>query len=230
MKAMVRQLYQKCVWIDPEFDKTLRLIDNLAVPHAKILDVGCGQGRFLKPLHAKGYQVTGVEINPEMVDKLNRQQYRCITPEALQASDDKYDLILMSHIIEHFTPKDLFDFMESYLQRLSNNGHLVILTPLYSSYFYDDFDHIKPYHPTGLQMIYSKDTAQVQFRSKYHLELVDLWYRRSPFLPSKSKAVHMKTAWTSMYHALRFLSCLCYRASVGLLGRKDGWVGVFQKS
>ena len=33
----------------------------------KILDVGCGNGRFLLPLVRKGYTVTGIDISKDML-------------------------------------------------------------------------------------------------------------------------------------------------------------------
>lgn len=230
MKTLIKKAYQKVTNVDPEFKKALKLIEQYSTKNSRILDVGCGYGRFLKPLKQVGYQVTGVEVNQEIVDALVKEGLECMTPDQMIGSGQTYDVILMSHIIEHFTPTDLFKFIDNYLDVLSKSGHLIILTPIYSKYFYDDFDHIKPYHPTGIQMVYGKSAAQVQFNSKHHLELIDLWFRKSPWIPTQNKAIYLKTFMSKFYQVARLLSCVLYRSSAGLLGRKDGWVGIFQKT
>jgi predicted SAM-dependent methyltransferase len=65
----------------------------------------------------------------------------------------------MSHVIEHFSPKDLIPFLDDYLDRLKVGGRLVIAIPLLTPYFYDDFDHVKPYHPMGILMVFCADRA-----------------------------------------------------------------------
>ncbi len=44
-----------------------RLIDAMAVPHSRILDAGCGQGRTSAALHRRGHRVTGVDIDPVLI-------------------------------------------------------------------------------------------------------------------------------------------------------------------
>jgi len=60
----------------------------------------------------------------------------------------------MSHIIEHFAPHDLLPFIDSYLHRLQPGGRLIICTPLLTKNFYNDFDHVKPYQPVGIGMVF----------------------------------------------------------------------------
>ena len=40
---------------------------------ARVLDVGCGQGRMGVYLHARGHRVTGVDIDPYLVDRAREQ-------------------------------------------------------------------------------------------------------------------------------------------------------------
>lgn len=46
-----------------------RVLDAMASRGAKILDAGCGPGRVGKQLHALGHCVTGVDIDPELIDE-----------------------------------------------------------------------------------------------------------------------------------------------------------------
>ncbi|PRQ12035.1 SAM-dependent methyltransferase [Corynebacterium sp. 13CS0277] len=45
-----------------------RLIDAMAQRHAKILDAGCGQGRIGGYLAQAGHEVTGVDLDPYLVE------------------------------------------------------------------------------------------------------------------------------------------------------------------
>jgi len=53
----------------------------------------------------------------------------CYSPEEVRALDTRWDAILMAHVIEHFSPADLLQFLDSYLDRLTECGFLVIATP-----------------------------------------------------------------------------------------------------
>ncbi|WP_026919481.1 class I SAM-dependent methyltransferase [Gordonia shandongensis] len=45
-----------------------RLIDAMVGREARILDAGCGPGRVGGHLHRAGHRVTGVDVDPELVD------------------------------------------------------------------------------------------------------------------------------------------------------------------
>ncbi len=227
--ARLKKIYIDLTNVDPEHGKALAYIRKYCVESGQVLDVGCGYGRFLKPLTTLGYKVTGVEINEDIVLDLQKKNLNSILPQELDVQDKQYDLILMSHIIEHFSPNDLLPFMDNYLSRLKVGGHLIILTPLYSNYFYDDFDHVKPYQPAGIQMVFSEHKAQVQYQSMHHLKLVDLWFRKSPITTSFVKSAYLNSWKTKLYQAKRAFWCLMYRLSFGWIGRQDGWIGVFEK-
>lgn len=44
-----------------------RLVDTMAAPGSRILDAGCGPGRTSGALHARGHDVVGVDVDPELV-------------------------------------------------------------------------------------------------------------------------------------------------------------------
>ena len=68
----------------------------------------------------------------------------------MEQNKGQYDVLVMSHIIEHFQYQDLIKFIESYLGCLKTGGLLLIATPVMNPSFYDDFDHVKPYTHIGI--------------------------------------------------------------------------------
>lgn len=226
---MLKKYYQSIINIDNEKPKLISLVQKYSNSKSKILDVGCGYGRFLSPLAKLGYDILGVEQNADIVKANTHNGLSCISVEAFNEHTTQYDTIICSHIIEHFTPKDLLAFLNFYLSKLKKGGHLIIATPLHSNYFYDDFDHVKPYHPEGLQMVFGQAQAQVQYYSPYQLQLRDIWYRKSPVMTSFHKAKLFKTSITRFIQLYELLMVILYRASFGLVSKKDGWIGVFEK-
>lgn len=52
-----------------DIDGEARLVDAMAPRGARILDVGCGQGRMGIYLHGRGHQVTGVDLDPYLIER-----------------------------------------------------------------------------------------------------------------------------------------------------------------
>jgi SAM-dependent methyltransferase len=213
--------------------KVKSMVGCLSANHSKplkILDVGCGYGTNLLPLQELGHQAIGVEVNETIVAENRKKSLQCFTPaESKTKNFGDFDLIIMSHVIEHFMPENLIKFMDEYLDILKPGGHLLIATPLMSDYFYDDFDHVKPYQPTGIQMVFSGDSAQVQYYSRNKLKLKDLWYRKSYFRVHHSKTRHLSSAAKIIIKLLDLMSVFFYLISFRQIGKTDGWVGLFQK-
>ena len=229
MLNFLKQLHRRALDQDGESATLLALMQDVRVTVGNhILDVGCGYGRNLRPLVAAGLSATGVEINPDIVAANRRDGLDCLSVDEFRQSTNNYDAILMAHVIEHFAPADLLVFMDGYLDRLRPGGRLVIATPLMSHYFYDDFDHVKPYQPAGIQMVFGKG-AQVQYYSRNKLELLDLRYRRSPLRLSHARSRFIRSPLRFVLMATDLVSGAAYWVSGGLIGRVDGWIGVFEK-
>lgn len=131
----------------------------------KILDVGCiGQDKPAGSadwLHGKikavASALTGADINTEQISKLNQSGYNILTPESLEQSGNKFDIVLMADVIEHVD--DVAAFLKYYLRFVNDGGKLVITTPNpYSirqsvSIFLYGQPGINPEHTAGLDPI-----------------------------------------------------------------------------
>lgn len=226
---MLKKIVIKLMQSDHELPKILQFIKQYISKEQTILDIGCGYGRILTPLKSEGYSVLGVEKNSTIVNSLTEQGIDCIQEKDFKSFNKPVRMIILSHIIEHFTPPELFKFLNQCLDKLDNGGYLVIATPLYSQYFYDDFDHVKPYHPAGIQMVFGGNNAQVQYYSPHRLELKSLWFRKSPLFNTLRQSKYLNTPCRRLLQGMDLCILLLYKITFKLVSRKDGWIGVFQK-
>jgi SAM-dependent methyltransferase len=233
MYSALKRLYRSAVTFDSEVRTVVGMVQRSCARvkggACRVLDVGCGYGRNLRMLHASGLNAVGVDANAQIVAANRRDGLECFTVQELSQTARHFDVILMSHVIEHFAPADLVPFMDGYLDRLDPGGHLVIATPLLTPYFYDDFDHVKPYHPMGILMVFGNDRAQVQYYARNRLALEDVWIRRSPLRLGHTRSRYQYSWRTRVRQGLEFVSALAFRASFGVIAQTDGWVGLFRK-
>jgi len=232
MFEILKMVFRSVVRSEAEPSKVIEFLSRCKIATTdgcRVLDVGCGFRRYLGRLSDMGLDVTGVDANPDIVEANREAGFRCLTTEEFSRTNETYDALLMSHVIEHFSPKDLIPFLDGYLDRLKVGGRLVIATPLLTRLFYDDFDHVKPYHPMGLLMVFGDKRAQVQYYAKNILRLEDVWIRRGHWRFAHRRARYINSFATRLMQLAELVSALSFRLSGGFIGQADGWVGMFQK-
>jgi len=104
-----------------------------------LLDVGCGNGRFLELASSAGWKVTGFDLDPMAVNNaLSRGlDAYCGGFETLQQVSDCFDAITVSHVIEHvYNPKEL---ITNCYRLLKIGGYFWIQTPNVNSYGHSEF-------------------------------------------------------------------------------------------
>lgn len=204
--------------------KLLRPLDR----NTPVLDVGCGYGRNLLLMRQQGFtNLAGVEINPSLAAEVRTKGFQCYTPEEIQGHDNRYGMLLLSHIVEHFAHANLKDFLERYLRCLRKDGTLVVVTPLFHDAFYNDFDHVKPYLPLGVNMVFGEGAAQVQFQSSTVLRPEAIDFFKDQWRVQFHPAVYSpgSQAWPIQ---LNRLLKLLFVLSGGSMGRKVGWMGRYR--
>ncbi len=207
----------------------VEFIDSLALTgEQRILDMGCGFGKNLKLLKRKGLKPLGVDISKSIVEANLANGLNCTTLEEWQRTSESYELIIMSHIIEHFLPNDLMNFMNHCLSRLRVGGHLIIATPLMSKTFFHDFDHIRPYPPQAIGQMFAVDKPQAQFHSNYKLELIDARTRKREIRLSPMTALYLRRNWPRVEEFIVGVFNWMYRLSRGFVGQTDGWIGLYR--
>lgn len=182
----------------------------------------------MRLLQNAGLRVRGIDVNPDMVNANRAAGLDCLTTEEFADSDDRFDLIIASHVIEHFRPADLLSFLDWHLDRLDTGGHLIITTPLLSRYFYDDFDHVRPYQPVGIGMVFGGGGAQVQYYARNRLALRDIWFRRGPFRLVYNAGLYVD-GYSRLPGRINRILAILFKLTRRIVGRTDGWMGLYQK-
>lgn len=197
----------------------------------RVLDVGSGFGRKMRLLQRLGFsQVEGVEMNPAQVERARRDGLPVHQAEEFlrAGAPGSHDLLVMAHVIEHFSFDSLLEFMDAYLDRLRPGGWLLVVSPLLHKDFFLDLDHVKPYYPHGFKDFFGMGDEQVRTYSRHRLKLVDIRFRRSPWRMRMNRALLLKRDDLAP-RLWNFLLALAFRCSGKLLGHKTGWIGLYRK-
>jgi 2-polyprenyl-3-methyl-5-hydroxy-6-metoxy-1,4-benzoquinol methylase len=106
---------------------------------ARLLDLGCGNGEALSVMSQLGWQVEGIDTDPEAVEIARR---RGLTVHLGELADrhypaDHFDAIHMNHVIEHVHQP--IDLLRECHRILKPGGVLVVLTPNGTSWGLRDF-------------------------------------------------------------------------------------------
>ncbi|WP_455656990.1 class I SAM-dependent methyltransferase [Phascolarctobacterium sp.] len=97
---------------------------NEYVKEGKILDVGCGNGSFLKLFEINGYDASGVEFGKEAADNASSEHKIYYGEFPKLAFKDKYDLIIFRGVLQYVPePKA---YLEKGIELLAPNGHIFI--------------------------------------------------------------------------------------------------------
>ncbi|WP_175404011.1 bifunctional 2-polyprenyl-6-hydroxyphenol methylase/3-demethylubiquinol 3-O-methyltransferase UbiG [Mucilaginibacter sp. PPCGB 2223] len=111
------------------YDWLFKKVEN-AGKYARILDYGCGNGKFVAEAVAKGYQVTGIEYNEDLVQSLAQAipGASFLTIGDFTSQTDLYDVIFLGNVLEHLTnPSEMLAYFK---ERLSTGGLLILEGPL----------------------------------------------------------------------------------------------------
>jgi len=111
-------------------DRRLDLIRRYApLNDARMLDVGCGLGAYVRKLRAFSPDVYGVDIDPDKVAKaqLDLEHISLAPAEKLPFADEFFDIILLHEVLEH-VEDDVRAVNEAY-RVIKPRGRLIIFVP-----------------------------------------------------------------------------------------------------
>lgn len=101
----------------------------------RMLDVGCGSGKFVFYLANKGLDITGLEPSKPLFEKYLKDKkhfYNYTLEEFIKLRSGKYDVITLFDVLEHV------DYPAQLIREISTlqqvNSYLLVEIPLYGSF------------------------------------------------------------------------------------------------
>jgi 2-polyprenyl-3-methyl-5-hydroxy-6-metoxy-1,4-benzoquinol methylase len=157
----------------------------------RILDVGCGSGANMAWLRSLGWNVSGVDPDPEAVAaaRLRGLDVECGTLESGSYPTASFDALLLNHVIEH-VPDARRTFVEC-RRVLTENGRLVIQTPNAASWlhrrFGRDWRGLEP--PRHVQIFRLSPLARMLDEMGFAIEWARTSAKATPFAEAASRAL-----------------------------------------
>lgn len=121
----------------------------------KVLDVGCGTGRFLQRNPLDFY---GIDISSRLVDLCveKKLKARLGSAEELPFAEESVEAINCDNIIEHLPPETAAAMINEFGRVLKRGGIAIIRSPLGES-VWNTFSHIRPYPPSAIQKLLTNE-------------------------------------------------------------------------
>ena len=130
---------------------------------AHCLELGCGEGGLLYFLKEQGYRhITGVDVSGEQIERaknVHRDVVQKDISEYLdQSEDEKYDIIFLIHVIEHFYVSEGIELLEKIFTKLKPGGRIMLQLPcadgpMSTSSLYIDPTHVAHYTAWAFQHV-----------------------------------------------------------------------------
>lgn len=113
----------------PEWDHHGRHLPRASLPHNRLLDIGCGDGKFIAVAERAGWVCEGIDPDGSAVSAA-RDQGLHVTQGNVNSLDllrETYDVITMNHVIEHLhDPMETLNACHSVLRK---GGLFWVATP-----------------------------------------------------------------------------------------------------
>lgn len=164
-----------------------RLIRNLHFPSGggRLLDIGCGHGAFLAEMRRAGWDVQGIEPDPNAVAVARANGVPVVSEPLEEASfaPEFFDAVTMNHVIEHF--HDPIEALRISHRLLKPGGVLWIATPNLASrghaVFGRDWIGLDP--PRHLVLFTRSALARVLAETGFELDAFASDYSAQSFFP-----------------------------------------------
>jgi SAM-dependent methyltransferase len=216
-----------------EYERVSALLADLASNRAtrlRVLDYGCGQGRYLDCFASLGFAVTGVDTNAHYVAEARvkgHEAYGC--DEFFGVATGLFDVVFLSHVIEHLAPGPLIELISRLCALLASDGRLVIVTPTPGDRFFHDFSHVRPYLPQSIRHAFGQTGAPISFGQKGLIELTDIYFFRDPYRTRLWRTFYVATGIRrSLVRAVNASFDALWRVSGGRIGVTASWLGVYK--
>ncbi|MEO9242339.1 class I SAM-dependent methyltransferase [Pseudomonas inefficax] len=193
-----------------------------------VLDYGMGHGKYLRMFRELGLQATGVDINPQYIEQAKAAGFEALHEAELEALGKRFDVIFLSHLIEHLDPNQLLHLLDRLIALLAPQGRLVMISPVLGERFFHDFSHVRPYYPQSIRHAFGQSSSPLSFGAHERIVLKDIHFFRDPWRTRLWRSFYIQDTPISPFtRALNKGFDLAWRLSDGQLGATSSWLGVY---
>ena len=123
----------------------------------RVLEFGFGHGQFLEFCRQEGWDVSGVELLPELVDAANRAGFVAVRHDATDdLPDAAFDVAAAFDVLEHIDPAMTVDFLIDIRDKLRPGGYMVLRFPNGDSWLGNPFQNGDPTHTNAMGVLKAK--------------------------------------------------------------------------
>lgn len=143
--------------------------------HGKLIDIGCGNGTFLKKVMQLGWEAWGTDFDKEAIEIAKRTGANIVAGNANsnELPSNYFDYVTMSHIIEHL--HDPLSELKGVHRILKSGGTLWLATPNINSLTYQAFGaNYRGLEPPRHLILFNQDSIKTLLEKsgftkiKYH--------------------------------------------------------------
>ena len=195
-----------------------------------VLDYGMGHCKYMRMFRDLGLQVTGVDINAHYIEQAKAEGFEALHESQLDTLGQRFDVIFLSHLIEHLDPNQLLHLLDRLIALLAPKGRLVMISPILGERFFHDFSHVRPYYPQSIRHAFGQSTSPLSFGAQERIVLKDIHFFRDPWRTRLWRSFYIPdTPLSPLTKVLNQGFDFAWRISNGLLGTTSSWLGVYHK-
>jgi len=140
----------------------------------RAIDVGCGEGEFLKFDKAL---IEGVDANKRVIAELTASGFKVklASGDVLPYKDDEFEMAHCHNVIEHLSIEKARGMIQETARVLRSGGLFVLSSEVVTKKFWNTFGHVKPYPPEAVIRLFRKESRE-EFDEISNLESVGVFY------------------------------------------------------
>ncbi|AFL67862.1 class I SAM-dependent DNA methyltransferase [Sulfurospirillum barnesii] len=177
------------------YQNYLEILNALHVK--RVLDVGCGNGRFLKHLKDNGFEALGIDRSTKMVERALALGVRASTKELCECEAESFECVVaIADVLNYIAPLEINAFLDDVALVLPKGGYFIC--DVNTLYGFEGVAEGVMYHDNGTQFL----CVDATFANKELLTKIVLFEKEHELYRKEEGSI------TQYFHPLSFFKKL----------------------